>query len=48
MALHAAPLEFTLEGEIKLHIFVDAASVELFVNDGRARSPTRYSPIRRA
>ena len=33
-AIHAAPLEITPEGEVKLHIFVDAASVELFANDG--------------
>ena len=33
-ATHAAPLEVTPEGEVKLHIFVDAASVELFANDG--------------
>ena len=33
-ATHAAPLEVTPEGEVKLHIFVDAASVEVFANDG--------------
>lgn len=33
-AIHAAPIEVTAEGEIKLHVFVDAASVELFANDG--------------
>ncbi|MDK1492499.1 GH32 C-terminal domain-containing protein [Sinorhizobium sp. 7-81] len=33
-AVHTAPLEVTPEGDIKLHIFVDAASVELFANDG--------------
>ncbi|WP_026617525.1 GH32 C-terminal domain-containing protein [Ensifer aridi] len=33
-AIHTAPLEVTPDGDIKLHIFVDAASVELFANDG--------------
>lgn len=33
-AVHAAPLEMMADGSVKLHIFVDAASVELFANDG--------------
>ena len=33
-AVHAAPLEVMADGSVKLHIFVDAASVELFANEG--------------
>lgn len=33
-AKHAAPLEILPDGTIKLHVFVDKASVELFANGG--------------
>jgi sucrose-6-phosphate hydrolase SacC (GH32 family) len=33
-ATHTAPLEVLPDGTVKLHIFVDAASVEVFANDG--------------
>jgi hypothetical protein len=33
-ARHGAPLEVMEDGTVKLHIFLDAASVELFANDG--------------
>jgi len=32
--VHAAPLEPDAEGQVKLHIFVDRSSVELFANHG--------------
>ena len=32
--VHAAPLEPDSDGQVKLHIFVDRSSVELFANDG--------------
>ena len=33
-ARHGAPLEVMEDGTVKLHIFLDSASVELFANDG--------------
>jgi sucrose-6-phosphate hydrolase SacC (GH32 family) len=33
-SVHAAPLEPDSDGQVKLHIFVDRSSVELFANDG--------------
>jgi Ca2+-binding RTX toxin-like protein len=32
--VHTAPLEPDGDGQVKLHIFVDRSSVELFANDG--------------
>ena len=47
-ATHAAPLEVMPDGTVKLHIFVDAASVEVFANDGLRTITDQIFPDPRA
>jgi fructan beta-fructosidase len=45
-ARHAAPLAL-VDGKLKLHVFVDRSSLEVFANDGAAALTDRIFPIAR-
>ena len=42
--VYRAPLEPTEDGKVKLHLFVDRSSVELFANDGKRVMTNRIFP----
>jgi fructan beta-fructosidase len=42
--VYAAPLAVTRDGRVKLHVFLDACSLEVFVNDGERVLTTLVFP----